>query len=204
MTPSADSRPAKIIHSGHGQLRRLASRAAAATTSCTRFCAAAWPRSDGADPGRTRFGDDLGNGAMVARRHDVSAAYRRDLREFLQQFDTNPLSLGFRVAVSVGIGAYAREAAKMVQNDGQIGHGLGKAGQFGQLREAHPNVEGQTFTGRWKTSAGETSTRSPRQNLCSSTPQVRRRLAAGAKEIRTPGPSRIRYVQKRLPPLSFA
>jgi hypothetical protein len=33
---------------------------------------------------------------------------------------------------------------------------------------------------------------------------VRNRLAAGAKEIRTPGPSRIRYVQKRLPPLSFA
>jgi hypothetical protein len=25
---------------------------------------------------------------MVARRHDVSAAYCRDLREFLQQFDT--------------------------------------------------------------------------------------------------------------------
>jgi hypothetical protein len=57
-------------------------------------------RRDGADPGRTRFGDDLGNGAMVARRHDVSAAYCRDLRKFLQQFDTDPLSLGFRVAGS--------------------------------------------------------------------------------------------------------
>ena len=32
----------------------------------------------------------------------------------------------------------------------------------------------------------------------------RDRLRAGAKEIRTPGPSRIRYVLKRLPPLSFA
>jgi hypothetical protein len=46
------------------------------------------------------------------------------------------------LVVSVGIGAYAREAAKMVQDDGQIGHGLGKGGQFGLLREAHPNVEG--------------------------------------------------------------
>src|SRR5271156_2233885 len=79
-------------------MRPLASRAAAATAFlCTRFCAAAWARPDGADPSRTRFGDDLGNGAMVARRHDVSADYGRDLREFLQQFDTDPLPLGFRV-----------------------------------------------------------------------------------------------------------
>jgi ribosomal protein S18 acetylase RimI-like enzyme len=28
----------------------------------------------------------------------------------------------------------------MVQDDGQIGHGPGKGGQLGQLREAHPNV----------------------------------------------------------------
>jgi hypothetical protein len=34
----------------------------------------------------------------------------------------------------------------MVQNDGQIGHGLGKGGQLGQLRESDTNVEGQTFT----------------------------------------------------------
>jgi hypothetical protein len=72
----------------------------AATASCARFCAAARLRPDGTDSGRTRFGDDLGNRAMVARRHDVSAAYCRDLREFLQQFDTDPLSLGFRVAGS--------------------------------------------------------------------------------------------------------
>jgi hypothetical protein len=30
----------------------------------------------------------------------VSAAYCRDLGEFLQQFDTDPLSFGFRVAGS--------------------------------------------------------------------------------------------------------
>jgi len=34
----------------------------------------------------------------------------------------------------------------MVQDDGQIRHGLGKGGQLGQLREAHTNVEGQTHT----------------------------------------------------------
>src|ERR1700722_18839308 len=43
-----------------------------------------------------------------------------------------------------------------------------------------------------KTSAGGTSRRSPRQNLCSSTPQVRRRLAAGGSKIRTLGPSLTR------------
>ena len=62
--------------------------------SLRRFCTAAWLRPDGADPGRTRFGDDLGNGVMVAWRHEVSAAYCRDLREFLKQFDTDPLSDG--------------------------------------------------------------------------------------------------------------
>src|SRR5205807_6180639 len=84
--PSTSWPTAQQIQSLPGQPSR------AATASSARFCAAAWARPDGADPSRTRFGEDLGNGAMVARRHDVSAAYGRDLREFLQQFDTDPLS----------------------------------------------------------------------------------------------------------------
>jgi serine acetyltransferase len=40
--------------------------------------------------------------------------------------------------------------------------------------------------------------------VCRTRPQVRSRLAAGAKGIRTAGPTRMRYIGKRMPPLSLA
>ena len=47
------------------------------------------------------------------------------------------------LVVPVGEGANPVEAAEVVEDDRQVGHRPGEVRQLGQLREAHPGVEGQ-------------------------------------------------------------
>jgi hypothetical protein len=49
---------------------------------------------------QTGFGDNLGNGSLVAWRHNVSSADASDLRKLVQQIDADPLSLRDGVAGS--------------------------------------------------------------------------------------------------------
>ena len=44
-----------------------------------------------------------------------------------------PAPLGHDLVVSIGVGAYAAEPSQVVQNDGDLGHGVGEVGQVAQL-----------------------------------------------------------------------
>jgi hypothetical protein len=55
---------------------------------------------------------------------------------------------GQHLVVLVGIGTGPQQAADVVQDDGQVGDGLGKIRKLWQLGEVHPALQGQSHAGQ--------------------------------------------------------
>ena len=106
---------------------------------------------------------ELLNGVVHVRRHQTCQFFRPN--RFVSgvpvvagaaladatQFDDNVGALGHGgqvvspngqdFFVAVGVGAGAQHPADVVQDDGQIGYGLGELHQLRQLVEVHPGIE---------------------------------------------------------------